>query len=167
RIGIVQIAKGVGFAALAPALQVPPNDNGYELIVTEPATDPGDLTGAPLAFESTGPLVAGERYLAIASGFAARAHERVHVTIEHDGFDRMVTANGRIRAVAASPDAPAVDVGQFPPGTGTPFVGLAGLDNLAYRASSAEAGVEVTPAPLNPGVQVTGTTDAMRYRTGP
>jgi hypothetical protein len=166
RIGIVQVAKHVAFGALAPALQVPPTEHGYQLIVTQPATETGELTGPPLAFASTGPLAAGERYLAIASGFASRAHARVHVAIEHDGFDRTVTGKGRIRAVAASPDAPMVDVGQFPPGTGTPFVALPGLGDLAYRDASAEAGVEVTPAPLNPGVQVTGTTDALRFRSG-
>jgi hypothetical protein len=167
RIGIVQAAKGLGFGALAPKLQVEPSDHGYELAVTLSPGQTGELTGAPLVFASTGPLVAGERYLAIASGFAARPHERVQMTVEQDGFDRTVTANGRMRAVAASPDAPAVDVGQFPPGDGTPFVGLTGMDNLAYGAASDAAGVEVAPgAPLNPGVQVTGTTDALHFLSG-
>lgn len=164
RIGVVQTGKGVGFGELAAKLQVAPSDRGYDLIVTQAAGEHG--FALPLAFASTGPLVAGERYLAVASGFAARG-PRVHVTVEHEGFDRTVTANGRIRAVAASPDAPAVDVGQLPPGDGTAFVGLPGLGNLAYRTASAEAGVEAAPgAPLNPGVQVTGTTSALRFDFG-
>jgi hypothetical protein len=165
-IGVQQPANDLGFGVLAPALQVAPTDRGYALIVTESAAASEAVSGRPLAFESTGPLVAGERYLAIVSGFAAPGRSRVHVTIEHDGFDRTVTASGRIRAVAASPDAPAVDVGQFPPGTGTPFTGIAGLDNLMYRQASAEIGTEVTPAPLNPGVRVTGTSAALRFRSG-
>jgi hypothetical protein len=96
---------------------------------------------------------------------AALGRSRVHVTIEHDGFDRTVTANGRMRAVAASPDAPAVDLGRFAPGTGGPFIAITGLENLMYRQASAETGVEVTAAPLNPGVRVTGTADALRFRS--
>jgi hypothetical protein len=167
RIGIVQAAKGVGFGALAAKLQVSPSDHGYELAVTLASDQTGELTGAPLTFASTGPLAAGERYLAIASGFAARSHAGVQVTVEQDGFDRTVTAAGRMRAVAASPDAPAVDVGQFPPGDGTPFVGLTGMANLGYLAASDPAGVEVAAgAPLNPGVQVTGTTQSLRFLSG-
>lgn len=167
RIGIVQAAKAVGFGAFAPRLQVQPTDGGYELVVTRSADGSGELTGAPLAFASTGPLAAGERYLAIASGFGERAHGRVEVTVEQDGFDRTVTAAGRMRAVAASPDAPAVDVGQFPPGDGTAFVGLPGMADLAYLADSDPAGVEVAAgAPLNPGVQVTGTTQSLRFLSG-
>lgn len=164
RIGVVQVASGIGFGELASRLQVAPSELGYDLIVTRAAGDGG--FPLPLAFASTGPVAAGERYLAIASGFAARG-PHVRVTVEHDGFDRTVTANGRIRAVAASPDAPAVDVGQFPPGDGTLFAGLPGLSGLAYRTASAEAGVEAAPsAPLNPGVEATGTASALRFDFG-
>jgi hypothetical protein len=165
-IGVQQPANDLAFGALAPALQVAPTDRGYALIVSRSAASGGALSGFPLAFDSTGPLVAGERYLAVVSGFAAPGRSRVHVTIEHEGFDRTVTANGRMCAVAASPDAPAVDVGRFPPGTGTPFTAVTGLENLVYRQASAEAGVEVSAAPLNPGVRVTGAASAQRFRFG-
>lgn len=163
RIPVTKAGDNLGFGVLSPALQVAPSDRGYELIVTRSATGSDAFSGFPLAFQSTGPLVAGERYLAIASGFADRGHARVRVTIEQEGFDRTVTASGRMRAFAASPDAPAVDIGQFAPGAGTPFIGTPGLDNLAYRQASAAAGVEVGPAPLNPGVRVTGTSNAVRF----
>ena len=170
----IPVAQNAGFGVLAPALQVAPSERGYGLIVTKAAT--GASFGWPLALESTGPLVAGERYLAVASGFAdpsctdfqcETGRSRVRLTVIPDGFDRTIAATGRMRGVAASPDAPAVDLGQFPPGTGTPFTGLAGLENLAYRTASDPAGASVTASPLNPGVRVTGSTDTLRFRFAP
>lgn len=160
-IGVRTVGEGVGFGALAPALQVPPSSFGYGLLVT-------DAADCALALEATGPLVAGERYLAVASGFGddGPARPAVTLTILRDGFDRATAANGRLRAVAAAADAPAVDVGQFPPGDATPFTPLAGLEALAYRAASAEAGVQPAAAPLNPGVRPTGGSAALRFRAG-
>ena len=168
------VAQNVGFGVLAPALQVAPSAHGYGLIITKAAT--GSSFGWPLALESTGPLVAGERYLAVASGFAdptcadfqcQTGRSRVRLTVLLDGFDRTVAATGRMRGVAASPDAPAVDIGQFPPGTSAAFTGLAGLENLGYRTASDPAGALVTASPLNPGVRVTGSTDTLRFRFAP
>lgn len=153
--GVSREVAGLGFGALAP-LQVPPDERGYHLALT---------VGDRVAIQPTGRLQAGERYLAIASGFAARVHERILVHVVQDAFERTITANGRLRAVAASPDAPALDFGQFPPGSET-FVALPGLAALAYRAASDAAGLEVTPAPLNPGVRVTGTSQSFAFRTG-
>lgn len=156
---VVGFGTNVAFGALAPALQVAPTERGIELLVARSG-------GAPLAFQSTGPLVAGERYLAIASGFADR-RSRVRLTIEHDGFDRTIGANGLLRGVAASPDAPAVDIGQFPAGTGTAFTPITGLAAIAYRQASAEIGAAVNSGqPLNPGVRVTGTDTALRFAFG-
>jgi len=156
-VPFVQVATNLGFGALGPALQVAPTERGIHLVIARSG-------GSPLAFHATGALVAGERYLAIASGFTD-GRARVTLTVERDGFDRTLTAGGRLRAVAASPDAPTVDFGQFAPAS-TAFTGIAGLAAVAYRQSSAEAGVEVSSAPLNPSVQVTGTTTALRFRFG-
>ena len=168
------MAQNIGFGVLAPALQVAPSAIGYGLVVTKAATD--SSLGWPLALESTGPLVAGERYFAVASGFAdptcsdfrcETGRSRVRLTVVQDGFDRTIAATGRMRGVAASPDAPAVDVGQIPPGAGAPFTGLAGLENLSYRTASDPAGASVTASPLNPGVRVTGSSDVLRFRFEP
>ena len=169
---VIPVAQNLGFGVLAPALQVAPSERGYHMIVSRAATGTDPLAGFPLAFESTGPLLAGERYLAVLSGFANASvadgarRSRVHLTIVRDGFDRTVAATGRLRAVAASPDAPSVDVGQFPPGTGTAFTSIAGLDALTYRNASAEAGTVLSAAPLNPAIRATGATDAVKFRFG-
>jgi hypothetical protein len=159
-----RLGQDVGFGALAPALQVAPSEFGYALVVTRPSTDAHPEF--PLAVASTGALVAGERYLAVAAGFAERGRAPVRITVVHDGFDRTTVTAARFRAIAAAADAPSVDFGQFPPGTDTAFVAFDGLGDLSYRASSAEPGVQVSAAPLNPGVQVTGTSVALHFRSG-
>lgn len=157
-IGVRSVADALGFGALSPAVQVPPSSFGVGL-----ALSADDCT---LAVETTGPLVAGERYLAVASGFGddGAARPPVQLDLLRDGFDRATVATGRLRAVAAAADAPPVDVGQFPPGDGTAFTQLAGLEALAYGAASAEAGVVPANAPLNPGVRSTGSSEALRFR---
>ena len=167
-----RIATNLGFGVLSPAAQVAPSEFGYGLIVTKAATETSSF-GWPLAFESTGPLIAGERYLAVASGFETptctdvqcdTGRSRVRVTVLKDGFDRTVAATGRMRAVAAAADAPAVDFGQFAPGSAALFNVTPGLTDIAYPDASAEAGASVTASPLNPGVRVTGMTDTLRFK---
>jgi hypothetical protein len=80
-----------------------------------------------------------------------------------EGFTAPLSGPGYLRAVAASPGAPLLDVGRFPPGATSAFVQLAGLAGLAYGTASAPAGVQAPATPLNPGVRPTGTTSALRF----
>src|SRR5262249_45363483 len=117
---------------------------------------------------STGPLAAGERYLAVASGFQSgapgdAARPCVRVGFHRDGFAVQLTGLGRLRAIAGSPGAPTIDVGRFPPGAGTPFTVIAGLEALTYPSASAEDGTELPAVPLNPGVRETGTDVSLRF----
>ncbi len=168
-IGAGRVAENAPMGALVAPLQVPPSASGYGFLITEADANPGDgLSGQPLGLASTGPLLAGERYLAVASGFAhGDAAVRPHVTLSvtRDGFATQI-GKGRVRALAAAADAPSVDVGQFAPGENTAFTVLAGAAGLTYGATSAEPGVEVDAVPLNPGVRPSGASDAWRFRFG-
>ena len=159
-----KVIDSAAFGALAAPLQLPPG-SGYALLTTEASA--GGV-GGPLALDWTGALAAGERYLVVASGLRAadcdRPDQAVHLTVIRDGFATALTGSGRLRAIAASPDAPALDLGRFPPGEGRPFAAIAGLDNLAYDAASPEIGAEVPAEPLNPAVRVSGGDTSQRYR---
>lgn len=157
------IATGAAFGSLAP-IQVPPSDRGLAIVVSVSDEQCDD----EIAVVRTGELVAGERYLAVASGFASgrrNSADRPSVTLQiaAEAFTAPLTGPGWVRAVAASPGAPLVDFGTFPPGTATPFVQLGTLTGIAYNTSSAPLGVQAPTTPLNPGVRVTGTTDAFRF----
>lgn len=166
-IGLEQVADDAGFGALVP-VQLPPTSAGYTVVLV--GTNAGRQL-PPFALGSTGPLAAGERYLALASGFLARAggaepRPRVALNLYRDGFATQLTAQGRFRGIAASPGAPAIDIGRFPPGEGTPFTVIPGLEGLAFGAASAELGAEVPTVPLNPGVRETGNATALRFGSG-
>jgi len=166
-LGGVQVADEAGFGSLT-AVQVPANRSGYGLLALDGAAD-ADTAGAPLAFALTGTLEAGERYLVVASGFrgdCASARPGVQVAVIRDQFATAQTASGRLRAVAAAADAPALDLGRFPPGDNTPFTSIAGLDGLAYGATSPAEGTEIPAVPLNPALRPTGTDTAIRFRFG-
>jgi hypothetical protein len=156
------IATGAAFASLS-SIQVPPSDRGLALVVSAP-----EACGEPIAVARTGALVAGERYLAVASGFASGigtdpARPAVQIQVLTEGFTAPLSGPGYLRAVAASPGAPLLDVGRFPPGASTAFVQLGNLTGLAYGTASAAAGVQAPATPLNPGIRPTGTTSALRF----
>lgn len=156
------IATGAAFGSLS-SIQVPPSDRGLALVVSTP-----DSCDDPIAVARTGELVAGERYLAVASGFASgrrNSTTRPSVTFQvlAEAFTAPATGPGYLRAVAASPGAPLLDVGTFPAGTGTAFNQLGDLTGLAYATASAPIGVQGPAAPLNPGLRTTGTTDTLRF----
>lgn len=136
-----------------------------------PAIDHASTAAQPIAggiyADVTGVLSAGERYLVVASGFANRGDGKLAVQLYRDGFATTVTANGMIRGIAAAADAPTIDIGHFAPGQGTAFAELgADFDGLAYLGSSAESGLSLSSAPLNPGVRQTGTSVSRRFSFG-
>ncbi len=105
RLGLASgpvVVNRLAFGELSAPLQVPPS--AYELDVFV-----ADGADAALTRVSTGPLVAGERYLAVAGGFlnAAAGGAGFGLSLYADRFTRGET---EIQAIHASPDAPAVDV---------------------------------------------------------
>jgi hypothetical protein len=164
--GEPKAATALPFGGLSAPIQVPPSNAGHAFVLDETSSATQPVEGGIYA-DVTGGLVAGERYLLVASGFAKRCEGQVAVQLYRDGFTTAITANGMIRAVAAAADAPAIDVGHFAPGAGTPFAELApDFDALQYLAASGEAGLPLSSAPVNPGVRQTGTTVAKRFNYG-
>ncbi len=116
---------------LSAPIQVPPSDYTLDVFAA-------DAAGPPVAQVSTGLLVAGERYLAVAGGFLAPVglDNPFGLTLYRDGFTRGLT---EVRAIHASPDAPAVDVVLKDDAGGV-------LATLAQGASFSQAGAETALA---------------------
>ncbi|HKI83180.1 MAG TPA: DUF4397 domain-containing protein, partial [Candidatus Krumholzibacteria bacterium] len=138
------LVGNLSFGDLSPAVQLPPA--AYDLDV---APHGG---GAVVASVTTPALQAGERYLAIATGFVSDTPSFTVLPLR-EGFAS--SSSALLRVVHASPDAPAVDVGVW---DGTNFTALAPLSNLAFGEASDEAGVAVAAGPLSVGVAATGKT---------
>jgi hypothetical protein len=105
------------------------------------------------ASATTPSLAAGERYLAIASGFlnGSPAFQLIPVG---DGFSLGGTAP-LVRVVHASPDAPAVDVGTVSMDVVTAVPDFVDID---FTESSTGAGTALPLGSLDIGVAATGTT---------
>ena len=96
-------------------------------------------------------LMAGERYLAVASGFLG--NQSFTLLPFGESFD--TTGNALLRVVHASQDAPAVDVGLW---DGMNFTAIGALSDLDFGEASAGPGLDVGSATLGLGVAATGTT---------
>lgn len=108
--GDAELVDGISFGELAGPLQVPPGN--YALDFFAHVDGSARPAGAPAATASTGELMRGQRYLAIATGFLGGAGgSKFQLVALAEGFELGDTANARVRLVHASPDAPAVDLG--------------------------------------------------------
>ncbi|MGD8869104.1 MAG: DUF4397 domain-containing protein [Gemmatimonadales bacterium] len=152
--GDTELVADLSFAGLSGTVQVPPGAYTLDFFPATPGSDrPG---GDPAASFFTPNLNAGERYLAIASGFLspdAAGEQAFNLVAFRDAFELSDAANSRIQAVHASPDAPAVDIGTVN-GGGT--IEAVVFENLVYPAGKPDAGVSVPVADLTLGVAPTG-----------
>ncbi len=149
--GDAELYDNLAFGELSSAIQVPPAS--YTL-----SFRPND--DGPVAATATTPtLAAGERYLAVASGFLTAETGRADFTLLPfgDGFD-LETSNPLVRIVHGSGDAPAVDVGTF---DGAKVTALGEFSNLSFGDASAAAGTAVPAASLTLGVAAAGTDAAV------
>jgi hypothetical protein len=141
--GAAELADNLSFGDLSDPIQVPPAAYDLDFRVHD---------NGPVAATVTTPiLVAGERYLAVATGFVGEGEFTVLPL--GDAF-ALGSTNPLLRVVHASPDAPAVDVGVVD----GDFTAVPGLTNLAYTQASAGPGVNVPAASLTLGLAPTGTT---------
>jgi hypothetical protein len=159
--GAAQLVENLAFGALSAPIQVAPND-GVTLDFFATAAGTMRPMGAPAATAMTPRLEAGERYLAVATGFLSPAGGA-------PGFQLVALrdellpdpARAKLRVLHASPDAPAVDVGVIANDT---FTAPEPLRNLAFRMASPAEGLALDPGMLTVGVAPTGmTTPVARF----
>jgi hypothetical protein len=149
--GDAELVDDLRPGALSGALQVPPGT--YTLDFFAHAAGAGRPAGSPAASASTPELAAGQRYLAIATGFLG----------DEPGFQLLAFADelqdggagARLRVVHASPDTPAVDVGTMSGAALSPV-----WSDLGFREASEAAGTAVPAGELDVGVGLAGTGEA-------
>lgn len=145
--GGAELVDGIAFGELSSPLRVPPGSYTIDFHAHEEGSSP---SGAPAASAATGELARGERYLAIATGFLAPgAAQPLQLLGVSEGFDLADPANARLRVVHASPDAPMVDLGIL---NAENVVAPVLVQDVAFKSSSAPAGLFATPGTLPLGV---------------
>jgi hypothetical protein len=144
--GTTELVTDIDFGELSGAIQVPPAAYTLGFRTTSGATVTAD----------TPVLEAGERYLAIASGFAGGTPAFTLLPYA-DAFGEP-SGGASVRVVHASPDAPAVDVGTASGNTVTPIADFTGL---AFTDASHPAGTELPAANLTVGIAAANTTTAV------
>ena len=146
--GEAELVDNLAFAELSGAIQIPPGR--YDLSFR--AHDNG-----PVAATATTPtLLAGERYLAVASGFLSPEGTTPSFTLLPFAEEfTLGNAAPQVRVVHASPDAPAVDVGTVSGGSVTP---VPDFRDLNFTQSSAATGTPLPTANLQIGVAQAGQT---------
>lgn len=145
--GGTQIATNLAFGELSGAIQVPPASYTLGFNATG--------SGSEAASATTPVLAAGERYLAIATGFLGNSGDDAFTLLPVGDAFSLTSSAPRVQVVHASPDAPAVDVGTVSGGQVSP---VADYTNLAYKEASASIGTELPTGTLTVGVAATGTT---------
>lgn len=138
--GGAPLITDLSYRELSGAIQVPPGS--YDLDVAVSAN------GAIVDTFSTPELIAGERYLATATGFVGSSDAPFQLILTHDGF--VDDGEARVAIVHASPDAPAVDIG----GVSTVFTRR--LFNIPFTAQTRPRGVRIDPGVYNLGFAIAG-----------
>jgi len=140
--GAKELADGLSFGQLSAPIQISP---GAAMIDFFAHTEGGERPdGAPAAQGSAGSLEAGERYLAVATGFLApkvSTAPRFQLAAFKDGFALDDAGATRLRAIHASPDAPGVDIGHVKGAAISPVV-FAGIH---FGKSSSDLGLSLAP----------------------
>jgi hypothetical protein len=153
--GSAKLVDNLNFGELSDAVQVPPGS--YTLGFR------GAGGASSAAMLTTPSLAAGERYLAIASGFLSSGQPDFRLLPFGESFGD-AGSSALVRVVHASPDAPAVDVGTVSGNTVSP---VGAFTNLSFEQASAASGTALPAGDLPIGIAATGTTDAVATFTVP
>jgi len=142
--GAAVLVEDLGFGELAAPVQVPPGS--YELSINAAGTS---TTAATI---TTPALEAGERYLAIATGFLGAGENPFQPFYTADAFS-IDPASARVVAIHASPDAPRVDIGTL---EGSSMSAPAAIADVGFAEQSAGAGLALPAGTLTLGVAAAG-----------
>lgn len=142
-VGNVEVFDDLTFGQLSRPIQVQPGEYQLDLYATTPGSTRPD--GKPAATGNTGKLVAGERYLAEATGFLGAG--KLALLAYREGFD-MKADKAVLRAVHGSPDAPNVDIGVV---AGSSIQTVL-FSDLGYTKASDEKGIAADEGHIPIGV---------------
>ncbi len=148
-VGQAEIADNLAFGQLSASTQVRPGR--YDVDFFTHAAGNVRPSGAPATTQSSGILLAGQRYLAVAAGFLAGSPSfELAAFSDEKAYDD--TVNARVRAVHASPDAPTVDIGVATSAGVSPVL----MPGLPFLGSSLPLGVAIAPGSYTLGVTPAG-----------
>jgi hypothetical protein len=150
--GELELVDNLSFSELSGSIQVPPGSYTLDFFgTTAGSTRPG---GSPAASVDTPELEAGQRYLAVATGFLSpeMGEEAFRLAAFRDDLE-LASSMSRVSAIHASPDAPAVDIGTV---DGGGMIDQVVFGDLAYPDGEPETGTDVPAAALTLGVAATG-----------
>jgi hypothetical protein len=157
-VGASEIVNDVGFGELAAPIQVQPGTYTVDFFGAAPGS--ARPAGNPAASSSTGPLAAGERYLAVATGFlSGTGASAFRLAGYREGF-ALGTGKPQLRAIHNSPDAPEVDIGIANATMISPVL----FGGLAFSQSSADEGLGATAGHLPIGVTPAGANSTLVAR---
>jgi hypothetical protein len=142
------LATNLAFGGLSGAIQVPPSSYTLSFRAAGTVTEAASAT--------TPALEAGERYLAIATGFLGSSGSDAFTLLPLADAFSLGTPEPQVRVVHASPDAPAVDVG---PVTAGQVSAVGDFSGLAYKEASTGAGTVLPAGTLTIGVAPANDTD--------
>jgi hypothetical protein len=140
---MTELIDELSFSELSPAVQVPPA--AYNLDVKVAAT------GAVAASFDTPELMAGQRYLAVVTGFVGGGRPGLTVLPLAEMFED--TASPLVRVVHASPDAPRVDVGLW---DGKSLAPVSDFSDIGFGEASSDMGLALPAADLSIAIAGTG-----------
>ncbi len=143
--GQTLLVENISFAGLSAPVQVPPADF-YVLDFYATGTGPG----TPVASFVTPELMAGGAYLAVAAGELSPEDTDEAFTLL--AFEELFEATevSRVRAIHASGDAPAVDIGSVDSQTGD--ISVVVFEGLEFGAASSGVGAELPVGTLTLGI---------------
>ncbi|MFO0669208.1 MAG: DUF4397 domain-containing protein [Polyangiaceae bacterium] len=157
-VGTAKLVDDLAFGKLSSPIQVAPGS--YDLDIFGHTDGHARPTGSAVATKKLGALAAGERYLAVASGFLApnAGEQGFRLSTYKDEFAVDNTTGAELRAVHASPDAPNVDIGLVSGLSVTPV-----FKDIAFGNASNEGAVPAA-GPLSLGVTPTGQSGVIAAR---
>jgi len=158
-VGGAEIASNLSFGGLSTPIQVQPG--AYTLDFFGASSGASRPAGAPAASTPTPSLEAGQRYLAVASGFLSNG--TFTLLGYREGFAQS-DVKAVVRGVHAAPDAPAVDIGLV---DSVRKLSPVLFGNVSFSQASDEGGLTTDPASLFLGVARAGQATPIRTFTLP